>query len=114
MNRLGVLGIVFVDPAERVEGAVVGGRIALEALLQQAGDRALAAADRAVQQQHAAFDAVAGRRALERVDQMVQRPVEAEDGVVAVVVRDRRRSDSGRASRDRSRSRPTPYDKIMS
>ena len=86
VNGLGILRIVFVDPAERVERAVVGGRIALQALLQQAGDRALAAADRAVQQQHAAFDAVAGRGALERVHQVVERAVEAEDGVAAVVV----------------------------
>ena len=40
-----------------------------------------------MQQQHAALDAVAGRGTLERVDQVVQRLVETEDGIAAVVVR---------------------------
>ena len=86
MDRLGVFGIFVVDPAERVEGPVVGGRIALQALFHQPGDRALAAAHRTVQQQHAALDAIAGRSAFERVDQVMQGPVQPEYGIFAVVV----------------------------
>jgi hypothetical protein len=48
-------------------------------VLEQSSDRAFAAADRAVKQEDSLFDAVALRRALEGVDQVLQRFVEAED-----------------------------------
>ena len=74
-------------PTERVERPLVAGRIALEPLFQQSGNRALAAADRPVQQQHALFDAVATRGALEGVDQKIQRGIQSKHGVAAAVVR---------------------------
>ena len=114
VDGLGVLRVVFVDPAERVERAGIGRRIAFQALLQQPGDRALAAADGAVQEQHAAFDAVTGRRALERVHQMVQRPVETEHGVVAVVVGIVEEAVVDVFLATGLSVTSTPYDKIMS
>src|SRR4051812_47283332 len=56
-------------------------------MLEQAGDRALAAADGSMQQQDALLDAVALGSAFEGVDQVLQRLVEAEDGVAALVFR---------------------------
>ena len=104
MNGFGVLRIVLVDPAERVECAVIRGRVALDALLEQPGNRALAAADGPVQQQHAALDAVTGGRTLQRIHEMMQRPYRARRPRRGRRCPDRRRSGSGRASRDRSRS----------
>ena len=106
VNRLRVFRLLLIDPAERVERAVVGRRVAFEPLLEQPGDRALAAADRAVQQQHAAFDAVTRRGALERIHQMVQRSIEPKDGVVAVVVGVVEEAVVDVVSRDPIRSRP--------
>ena len=74
-------------PAERIQRAGVLGAVSLQALFQQPGDRALAAADGAVQQQHALFDAIALRGALEGVDQHAQGLVETEHGVFAVIFR---------------------------
>ena len=70
-------------PAVGVEAPLVGPRVALQPLLEQPGDRALGAADRAVQQQDAALGPVAVGGALEDVDQVHQRPLEAEDRVLA-------------------------------
>ncbi len=72
-------------PAQRVQRPVVAGRIALQPLFDHASDRALAAAHRAVQQQHALFDAVALGGALEGVDQHAQRAVESEDRVASAI-----------------------------
>ena len=72
-------------PVEGVERALGRARVVLEALLQQAGDGALGAAHRAVQQEHAPLGAVALGRALEDVDQPHERDVEAEDGVAPAV-----------------------------
>ncbi len=52
--------------------------------LEQPGDGALGAADRAVQQQHAPLGAVALGGRLEGVDQVHERPVEAVDGVAVL------------------------------
>ena len=54
-------------------------RVLFQAALQQPGDGALGAADRAVQQQHAPLGAVALGGRLEGVHQLHQRPVEAVD-----------------------------------
>ena len=69
-------------PAVGVERPLVGPRVVLQPLLQQADDRALGAADRPVEQEHAALGPVAVGGALEDVDQVHQRPFEAEDGVL--------------------------------
>ena len=57
-------------PGEGEEHAVVGARIFFQAALEEAGDRALRRADRAVQQEHAAFGAVLVGGRLEGVDQL--------------------------------------------
>ena len=61
-----------VDPGEGVERAFGRARVLLEALLQQARDGGLRAADRAVQQDDAPLGAVALRRGLEHVHQVHQ------------------------------------------
>ena len=79
-----VPGAAVALPGEGEEHALVGARVLLQALLEQAGDGALGAADRAVQEQHAALGAVALGGRLEGVDQVHQRPVEAVDGVAVL------------------------------
>ena len=74
-------------PAEAVEARLVVPRIPLQPLLQQPGQRALGAADRPVQQQDAPLRPVAVGGAHEDVDQVDQGPFQAEDGVLALVVR---------------------------
>ncbi len=59
----------------------------LHPLLEEAGDGALGAADRPVQQQDPALGPVPVRGALEDVDQVVQGPVEPEDRVLALAHR---------------------------
>ena len=59
----------------------VGAAVLFQAALQQPGDGGLRAADGAVQQDDAAFGAVAQGGRLEGVDQLHERPVEAVDGV---------------------------------
>ncbi len=81
-----LVGIFQVDPAERVERAGIALRIALQAFFQKAGQSALAAADWAVQEQDAFFNAVALGGAFESVDQLREGLIEAEDGVAAAVV----------------------------
>src|SRR5262245_9055232 len=56
-------------------------------MLEQPGDCAFAAADRAVEKQHALLDAVALRGALQSVDQVLQWLVEAKHRVATLVVR---------------------------
>src|SRR5947208_1405164 len=67
----GALLPVAVAPLPGVgeDHAGVGARVVLDALLQEAGDGTLGAADRAVQQQHAPLGAVALGRRLEGVDE---------------------------------------------
>ncbi len=77
-------GAVLALPGEGEEHALVGARVFLQAALEQAGDGALGRADRAVQQQHAAFGAVALGGRLEGVDQLHQRAVEAVDAVAVL------------------------------
>ncbi len=74
-------------PAERIQCASILGAIALQAFFQQPGDRALAAAHGAMQQQHALFDAIALRGAFESVDQHAEGLVETEHGVFAMIFR---------------------------
>ena len=73
-------------PFVGVERALGRARILLEALLEQARDRRLRRADRAVQEDDALLRAVALRRRLEDVDQLHQRNVEAVDGVAPAVL----------------------------
>ena len=58
----------------------------LQPALQLPSDRALGAADRAVQQQHTAFAAVLQCGGFEDVDQVHQRLGQAEDRVLATVI----------------------------
>ena len=81
-----VLQLLGQHPVVGVERALGRARVLLHAPLEQAGDGALRAADRAVQQDHAPLGAVALGRALEHVHQPHQRDVEAEDGVAAAVL----------------------------
>ena len=71
------------DPLERVERAVGRARVLLDALLEEARDRALRRADRPVQEDDALLRAVALGRRLEHVHEPHQRDVEAEDRVGA-------------------------------
>ena len=78
--------ILAVDPAQGIQRPFVSPRILLQTLLQQSNNRALAATDRTVQQQHPLLDSVFIGSALQRVDKLVQRTAEAVDRVPAVVV----------------------------
>ena len=68
-------------PREGKQHPLIGARVLFQAFLQEAGDRALGAADRPVQKKHAAFGAVTLGRRLEGVDQVHQRPIQAVNGV---------------------------------
>ncbi len=70
-------------PGETVERAFAGPRIDFQALLDEAGDGRLRAADRPVQQEDAALGPVSMRGGLDGVDQMGQGVFEAEDGVLS-------------------------------
>ncbi len=73
-------------PVVGVERAVVGARILLEALLEQASDGRFRRADRTVQEDHALLGAVALSRRLEDVDQLHERDVEAVNGVAPTML----------------------------
>src|SRR6185369_4254185 len=81
-----VLQLGWKYPIVGVKGPFGPARILLDATLDETRDGALRAADRAVQQDHAAFGAVAFGRALEHVHETHERDVEAEDGVAPAVV----------------------------
>ena len=74
------------DPVERVERAVGRARVLLDALLEEARDRALRRADRPVEEDDALLRPVPLGRGLEDVDEAHQRDVEAEDRVRAAVL----------------------------
>ncbi len=73
-------------PVVGVERAFRRARVLLHAALDEARDRRLRAADRAVQQDHAALGAVALGRAVQHADQPHERDVEPEDRVAAAVL----------------------------
>ncbi len=83
------LGVVLsiVVPAQRVQRAGVGGGIAFQTLFDQPSNRAFAAADRTVQQQHAFFDAVTISGAFESIHQSLLGPLQPKNRIPAVVVR---------------------------
>jgi len=72
-------------PLVREQRALGRAAVLLDALLEQAHDRALRGADRAVQQQDALLGSEAHRGGLEHRDQSHQRDVEAEDRIAAAV-----------------------------
>ena len=82
VHRAGELFAVY-DPGEGIHRALVAARIGFQALLQQAHDRALARADRTVQQQHAPLGPIAVRGGLEELHQLHQRSIQAEHGISA-------------------------------
>src|SRR5262249_51380020 len=77
MHRAFMPDAVISFPGERKEHPFVSARILLHAFFQKAGDRALGAADRPVQQKHTAFGAITLGSGLERIDQMHERPIKA-------------------------------------
>ena len=73
-------------PVVGVERPLGRPRVLLHPALHQPGDGRLRAADRPVQQDHAALGAVALGRALQHADEPHERDVEAEDGVAPGVL----------------------------
>ena len=84
---MNVIGVCFGNPAERVQGTIIGAGIAFHAPLHQAGNGAFAAADRAVQKQDSLFNAVPLGGGFEGVHERFERAVEPEHGVATFVVR---------------------------
>src|SRR5262249_55962770 len=87
LHPLGVddaVGALLLDiPAEGVGRALGALAVLLHALLEEAGDGALARAHRAVEEDDALLGAIQLRRRLEDVHQLHQRDVEPEDRVAA-------------------------------
>ncbi len=86
MHLVHIVRMLFMRPAERIQSAFVGRRIALEPFLEQPRDGALAAAHGTVQQQHAFFNAIALGGALEGIDELRDRFVQTEDRIGAAVI----------------------------
>ena len=80
-------GALQVDPVNVYRQPALRARVGLEALLEQARDRALRRADRTVQQDDAPLRAVALRGGLQHVHEPHQWDVEPVDRVLAVVDR---------------------------
>src|SRR5439155_22552248 len=72
---------VFALPGKGEEHAFVDSGVLFQAFLEETGNGALGAADRAVQEQDTAIGAVALGRRLESIHQVLKLSVEAIDGV---------------------------------
>ena len=77
--------ICDVDPGEGVHGAFGLARVFLETLLQQPDDGAFCAADRAVQQNHAALRPVVPGGGFEDIDQMGEALIDTVNRIAPIV-----------------------------
>ena len=87
-DRIGRFSRRFaIDPFEGVHRAFVRARVQLNPLFQQPGDRRFRRPDRTVKEQDAFFGAVSLRRGFEKMYELHDRHIEAENGIFSVIDR---------------------------